>query len=83
MAVFDYDATAELFPSRRYAKSPRDQYRRFRTAAQALRYIMEDAPGSWLIGSLLEVDEKRYDAAGIRALYEADAYPLPRRQVAA
>ncbi len=83
MAAFDYDAPAELFPSRRYAKSPRDQYRRFKTAAEALRYIMEDVPGSWLIGSLLEVDEKRYDATGIRSLYEATDYPLQRQKTAA
>ncbi len=37
--------------------------------------MMEDVPASWLIGSFLEVDERRYDGAAIRALYEAEAYP--------
>lgn len=83
MESFDYNAAAELFPSRRYAKSSRDHYRRFKTAAEAIRYIIEDVPGTWLIGSLLEVDERRYDAAGIRALYDADNYPLHRLKAVA
>ena len=78
-----YDASAELFPSRRYAKSARDQYRRFKTAAEAIQYIMEDVPSSWLMGAFLEVDEKRFDGDGIRALYESANYPLPRRRDAA
>lgn len=49
MESFDYNAAAELFPSRRYAKSSRDHYRRFKTAAEAIRYIIEDVPGTWLI----------------------------------
>jgi len=83
MDRFDYDAPAELYPSRRYAKSPVDQYKRFKTAAAALHYIMEDVPGTWLAGTFLEVDERRYDGAAIRALYEAAAYPLPRPSIAA
>ena len=83
MDDFNYTAAAELYPSRRYAKSARDQYRRFKTAADALQYMMEDVPASWLIGSFLEVDERRYDGAAIRALYEAEAYPLPRQKAAA
>jgi hypothetical protein len=83
MDDFNYAAAAELYPSRRYAKSAREQYRRFKTAADALQYMMEDVPASWLIGSFLEVDERRYDGAAIRALYEAEAYPLPRQKAAA
>lgn len=83
MDIFNYGASAELYPSRRFAKTPREQYRRFKTAADAIQYIMEDRPASWLIGSFLEVNERRYDGEGIRALYEAEAYPLPREQAAA
>lgn len=83
MQDFNYESTAELYPSRRYAKSAREQYRRFKTAAEAIQYIMEDVPGSWLIGSFLEVDEHRYDGDAIRALYDASAYPLPRPRAAA
>lgn len=83
MDNFNYNASAELYPSRRYAKSARDQYRRFKTAAEAIQYIMEEVPASWLIGSFLEVNERRYDGEAIRALYEADGYPLARQRVAA
>ena len=83
MADFDYGASAELYPSRRYAKSAREQYRRFRTAADAIQYIMEDVPGTWLIGSYLEVNERRYDGEAIRRLYESASYPLARQRAAA
>lgn len=83
MENFSYTASAELYPSRRYAKSARDQYRRFKTAAEAIQYIMEDRPAAWLIGSFLEADGRRYDGEGIRALYEADGYPLKRQQAVA
>jgi hypothetical protein len=80
---FNYTASAELYPSRRYAKSAREQYRRFKTAAEAIQYIVEDRPAAWLIGTFLEVDGHRFDGAAIRALYEAEGYPLQRQQAAA
>ena len=47
MAIaIDYAAPAELFPSRRYAKSLA-RYRRFPSAAEAVRYIIEEQPESW------------------------------------
>ena len=83
MDKFNYASSAELYPSRRYAKSQQTQYRRFRSAADAVRYIIEDMPSSWLAGSVLEVDEKRYEGAAIRALYDAPGYPLERQPIAA
>ena len=82
MADFNYEASAELYPSRRYAKTARQQYRRFTTAAAAIQFMIEDMPQSALAGSFLEVSDRRYEGAAIRALYDADAYPL-RRQIAA
>jgi hypothetical protein len=83
MTQFDYGARAELYPSRRYAKTSQEMYRRFRTAAEAIQFIMEEKPATWLVGSYLEVAERRYDGEAIRNLYLSDAYPLPRRQQAA
>jgi hypothetical protein len=74
----DYSTPAELFPSRRYAKSLA-RYRRFPSAAEAVRYIIEEQPESWLIGSTLDIDGNRYEGKAIRALYEADGYPLERK----
>jgi hypothetical protein len=83
MNEFDYEAMAELFPSRRYAKTQQTQYRRFPRAAEAIRYIMEDLPANARAGSFLEVNEIRFEGEAIRALYEATEYPLLRQQAAA
>ena len=83
MDNFDYSAMAELYPSRRYAKSSQAKYRRFSSAAEAIRYVIEEMPATWLTGSYLEVNEKRFEGEIIRALYDAAAYPLPRADVAA
>ena len=77
MPKFDYSTSAELFPSRRYAKSL-SRYRRFTTGAEAIRYAVEDMPKGWLIGTMLVVDEGRYEGAAIKALYDAEGFPLER-----
>jgi hypothetical protein len=82
MTTINYATPAELFPSRRYAKSLA-RYRRFASAAEAIRYIIEEQPESWLVGSTLDVDGQRFEGKAIRALYEAEAYPLKRALVAA
>ena len=78
----DYKASAELFPSRRYAKSLA-RYRRFSTAAEAVQYVIEEMPAAWLVGTYLDIDGTRFEGKAIRTLYDADAYPLERALVAA
>lgn len=79
---FDYNAAAELFPSR--SKKGRGQvtYKRFDTAAEALRFAVEQMPAPALLGAYLEVDEARFGLDEIRALYDSDAYPLARATAA-
>lgn len=81
MKAFDYTAAAELFarPLVGYRRKPKAMtYRRFQTAAEALRYAIEELPEPLLEGTILEVGEERYDAPLIRALYDDPAYPLAR-----
>ena len=75
MSSFDYNAPAELF----LAKSPkgsRTKYRRFETAAEALRYAVEDLRTPKAFGACLEVGDARFNSTEIQRLYEADDYPL-------
>jgi len=78
MIRFDYAAAAELFPSKSTFKSARVGYRRFTTAAEAVRYAIEEMPAPLLRGSSLEVEEERFDGFQIRGLYDAAAFPLVR-----
>lgn len=76
---FDYDAAAELFPSRKQTSRRRPiGYRRFGRAADAIRFAVEELPPEFLLGACLEVDEERYNNQGIRRLYDSMDYPLIR-----
>ncbi len=80
MSEFNYQAAAELFPTRR--RIPRRQplgYKRFAQAAHAIRFAIEDVAPELLVGACLEVDEQRYGSDDIRRLYESADYPLARR----
>jgi hypothetical protein len=80
VAGFDYSCAAELFPTRSLkSRGGGMGYRRFARAAEAIRFAVEELPAAYLPGTYLEVDEKRFSGAGIRALYDSTRYPLKRR----
>ena len=80
MATFNYAAPAELLPTRsRISKRQLVSCKRFDTAAEAIRYAIEELAPELLVGAYLEVDHERVDGVGIRNLYASAAYPLLRR----
>ena len=77
---FDYNAPAELYPSRIKKGRGRITYKRFDTAAEALRFAIEEIPAAVLLGAYLEVDEARFGVQEIRFLYDSVGYPLKRAE---
>jgi hypothetical protein len=70
MPPVDYNAPAELFLSKP-AKGSRKKYRRFATAAEALRYAVDDLRIPKAFGAWLEVGDERFNSTEIQRLYEA------------
>jgi hypothetical protein len=72
MRPFNFNTAAELFPAAiRKKKRAGFAYRRFGTAAEAVRFAIEELPADSLNGAYLQVEEARFD--------QSEAFPLPRR----
>jgi len=80
MASFDYNAPAELFPSRSRKGNRPAGYRRFETAAEAIRFAVEEMPSDYLNGAILESEEARFDSVAILQLYHSVDYPFIRKK---
>jgi hypothetical protein len=78
MMTFDYGEPAELFMGKRKGRQ-RLGYRRFATAAEAIRFAVEDFPAIRTLTASMQVGDERFDSDEIYRLYESDDYPLPRR----
>lgn len=80
MPSFKYGTAAELFPAPiRKKKRAGFAYRRFDTAAAAVKFAVEELPADSLNGAYLQVENARFDQAGIRSLYFSAEFPLPRK----
>ena len=75
--TFDYGITAELFMGKRKGGPRQLRYRRFATAAEAIRFAVEELPA---VRALMQVGDQRFDGDDIQRLYESNDYPLQRRQ---
>jgi hypothetical protein len=67
VSSFDYSAPAKLFLAKP-AKGSREKYRRFATAAEALRYAVEDLRTPKAFGAWPEVGDQRFNSADIQRL---------------
>jgi hypothetical protein len=78
--TFDYAASAELFmPKRKHGARQALSYRRFATAAEAIRFAVEELPTVRAVGSWMQVSDERFNSDDIRRLYESASYPQRRR----
>lgn len=76
---FDYAAPAEVFiTAGGFSRGAPMTYRRFPTAAAAIRFAIEEVPPALLVRATMEVSESRFDHQAIQALYKNNAYPLSR-----
>ena len=79
--AFDYNSPAELFISKRKGvgglRAPTG-YRRFATAAEAIRFAVEEFPAIRTLGAWMQVGDDRFDSDEIGRLYESSDYPLER-----
>ncbi len=78
---FDYRAKADVFVGRSMMSRRKPlEYRSFQRASDAIRFVMEELPPERLGGVCMEIDDSRFDAEGIRGLYQSKAYPLDRQE---
>jgi hypothetical protein len=80
MSSFDYSRPAELFTVSHFGRRRRMGFRRFDSAALALRSAIEEFPATSLVGAVLQVEEERLDHKAIRRLYDDPEYPLTRNR---
>jgi hypothetical protein len=66
--TFDCTASAELFTPRRKSAA---SYRRFATAAEAIRFAVEEFPAIRALGTWMREGEERFNGDDIRRQYES------------
>jgi hypothetical protein len=78
--AFNYAASAELFmPKRKRGARQPLSYRRFATAAESIRFAVQELPAVRTLGPWMQVGEERFNSDDILRLYESTGYPRRRR----
>lgn len=76
---FDYAAPAGVFTRHgRGRRGSSAKYRRFQSAAEAIRYVIEELPPPLWPGISLETGDETLDHNQVLKLYKAETYPLDR-----
>ena len=77
---FDFEDCAELYicHSRRGGQKSMT-YKRFDNSADAILFSVEKLSRASYVGTILEVNGKRYHHHQIRQLYDSNCFPLERR----
>ena len=81
--TFDYGIPAELFMGKRKggARQPL-RYRRFATAAEAIRFAIEELPAVRALSAWMQVGDQRFDGDDIQRLYLFETATRSRAYVA-
>jgi hypothetical protein len=79
MGKFDYSAPAELYSARGHGRRAPLSYRRFATAAEAIRFAVEQIPKNLAAAAYIETGEQTITHKELRELYDSPDYPLERK----
>ncbi|MCR6673359.1 hypothetical protein [Devosia ginsengisoli] len=80
MTFQDYHARAELYLGSDRHAAIEQGGRSFATAAQAIRFALEEAAPVSLHGAMLKVGGTTFGRDDLVALYHSPAFPLPRKR---
>lgn len=81
MSNIEMNANAALYLGSSWKNAQDEGARTFRTAAQAVRFAMEEAPPVSRRGALLVVDGRSYSGRDIADLYKSMSYPFARKEI--
>ncbi len=77
MSTRDYSVPAEVYATPTRGAKRTMFYRKFPSLAAAVQFIVEDLP-TGMAHALAETDDERFEGKSLRALYDAEDYPLQR-----
>jgi hypothetical protein len=80
MSKFDYTAPAELYSARGHGRRAPLSYRRFPTAAEAIRFAVEQIPKNLTAAAYIETGDQTITHKDLQALYDSPDYPLERME---